>query len=226
MTSKKSGMSMIKPVEILDNADKLTTRDFVDEFGDSAFESAMANVPQGAGPGVETGLQAVINTAKDLMREREMQALSRLDVLKEQTDSLGRCVFLASQIYENAPIPDHAYQLSALASAFNASMAQVDKMNDPVQTYNQMSELMETMFREFVSKMAFGIDRIKKDLGKQNPEMVNSINAHFERMLREMSPDTSNNYDKLQSELRKILGIKQRKAGQGTDSKGSKPSGG
>lgn len=226
MKDKKTGMSLVKPVEILDNADKLTTRNFVDEFGDSAFESAMANVPHGAGPGVETGLQAVINTAKELMLEREMNALSRLDILKEQTDSLGRCVFLASQIYENAPIPDHAYQLSALASAFNASLAQVDKMNDPVQTYNQMSELVESMFREFVSKMAFGIDRVKKELCRQNPEMANAINAHFERMLREMSPDTSDNYDKFRSELRKILGIRQRKPGQGADPKGSKPTGG
>jgi hypothetical protein len=225
MKDKKTGTSFIKPVDIIENADKLTTRDFVDEFGDSAFESAMANVPAGAGPGVETGLQAVIDTAKELMREREMNALSRLDVLKEQTDALGRCVFLASQIYENSPIPDHAYQLSALTSAFNASMAQVEKMTDPVQTYNQMSELMESMFRGFVSKMAIGIDRVRKDLGKQNPELTNSINAHFERMLREMSPETASDYDRLQSELRKILGIKQSSKGQGAAPKSSKPTG-
>jgi hypothetical protein len=224
MTNKKhkpAGLT-IHPVEIEGNADRLSTRDFIDEFGDSALASAMSNLPATAPnpQSMEGGLQAVIEVAKDLMREREANALSRVDVLKEQTDSLGRCVFLASQIYENSPIPDHAYQLSALTSAFNASLAQVEKMNDPVQTFNQINDLMEAMFTEFVSKMAVGIDRVRKDLGKQNPELVNSVNAHFERMLRDMSPETSANYDKLQAELRKILGIRQKKPGNGSNSQG------
>ena len=220
--NKPAGLS-IKPVEIEDNADRISTRDLVDEFGDSAFTTAMSNLPATAPQGMEGGLTAVIEAAKDLMREREANALSRVDVLKEQTDSLGRCVFLASQIYENSPIPDHAYQLSALTSAFNASLAQVDKMSDPVQTYNQLSELMEAMFTEFVSKMALGIDRVRKELGKQDPEMVNSINSHFERMLRDMSPETSQSYDKLQNELRKILGIRQKKPSDGSNPKGGTP---
>jgi len=226
MTNKKhkpAGLS-IQPVEIEDNADRLSTKDFIDEFGDSALASAMSNLPTTSNSAsMEGGLQAVIDAAKDLMREREASALSRVDVLKEQTDSLGRCVFLASQIYENSPIPDHAYQLSALTSAFNASLAQVEKMNDPVQTFNQINELMEAMFTEFVSKMAVGIDRVRKDLGKQNPDLINSVNAHFERMLREMSPETSANYDKLQTELRKILGIRQKKPGNGSNSQSGQP---
>lgn len=220
MKKAKSGLDLIKPVEIVDNADRLTTIDFVEEFGDSAFESAMANVPASAGAVVETGLQTIIESAKELIKQREINSLSRLDVLKEQTDNLGNCVTIASEIYMSSPIPDHAYQLSALTSAFNASLSQVDKMQDPVQVFNQISDLMESMFREHVSKMAVGIDRIRKDLGKQHPDMVDSVNAHFMRMLKEMSPETAANYDKLQSELRKILGIKQRPKGQGPDPKG------
>lgn len=216
MTKKK-----ITPVEIQDNADRIATRDFVDEFGVEAMGSALSHLPEKATKeDVSTSLQAVIEGAKDLIRQREAEALTRLDVLKEQTDALGNCVFLASKIYESMPIPDHAYQLSALSSAFNASMGQIDKMQDPVVLMNQINELLESMFRDVIKQMANGIDRIRKDMVDKHPEMVHQINTNFERMLKEISPDTEERYDRMQSELRKILGIRQRKKGTGSDREG------
>lgn len=203
--NKKPRILNITPVDIQDNADKTS---FADEFGDSALIEATANLPKGAGPIAEMGLQAIIEGAKEIIKERKQEALSRIDILKEQTDSLGDCVTIASQIYFNAPIPDHAYQLSALTSAFNASLSQVEKMQDPVTVYNQINELMGTMFRDVVTKMSINIDRMRRDMGAKNPEMVYQINANFERMLKDISPDTQDAYDHLQSELRKILGIK------------------
>lgn len=206
---KKTGIEMIKPVEIVDEADQISTQSFIDEFGDTAMEAAISHMPSKSSEGSD--LQTIIDNAKDLIKKREMESLSRLDVLKEQTDSLGSCVTIASEIYMNSPIPDHAYQLSALTSAFNASLSQVEKLNDPVMTYNQISEVMEAMFREFVSRMAGGIDRIRVDIGKQNPQMIGVINAHFERMLKDVSPDTAESYEKMQDEVKKILGIKKGK---------------
>lgn len=205
MSDKKPRILNIKPVDIQENADRIS---FADEFGDSALVEAKALLPSGAGPQAEMGLQAIIEGAKQIIKERKQEALTRVDILKEQTDSLGDCVTIASQIYMNAPIPDHAYQLSALTSAFNASLSQVEKMQDPVTVYNQINELMSTMFRDVVTKMANNIDRMRKDMGNKNPEMVYQINANFERMLKDISPEVEENYEHLQSELRKILGIR------------------
>jgi hypothetical protein len=195
----------IKPVEIQGDVDRIS---FTDEFGDTALIEATAHIPKSASPTAEMGLQAIIEGAKEIIRERKQEALSRVDILKEQTDSLGDCVTIASQIYMNAPIPDHAYQLSALTSAFNASLSQVEKMQDPVTVYNQLNELMGTMFRDVISKMSINIDRIRRDMGNKNPELTTQINANFERMLKDISPDTQEAYDNLQSELKKILGIR------------------
>lgn len=203
--NKKPKTLNIKPVDIQDNADRMS---FADEFGDNALVEATAHMSKAAGPGAEMGLQAIIEGAKEIIKERRQEALSRVDILKEQTDSLGDCVTIASQIYMNAPIPDHAYQLSALTSAFNASLSQVEKMQDPVTVYNKLNELMGTMFRDVVTKMSINIDRMRRDMGTKNPEMTHQLDANFQRMLKDISPDTQEAYDNLQSELRKILGIK------------------
>lgn len=218
---KKAKIAMITPAEIEDSADRIGTKDLVDEFGATALSSAIQCIPSKAQnkEGIETNLQMVIDNAKELMRRREDEALTRLDVLKDQTDSLGRCVFIASQIYENSPIPDHAYQLSALSSAFNASLGQVDKMQDPVGLMNQINALLESMFRDVLRNMSVGIDRMRQDLITKHPEMVSQINSNFERMLKEISPETEERYERMQSELRKILGIRQRKK-SGDENKG------
>lgn len=199
------GISNIKKVEIQENVDRMQ---FSDEFGDNALVAATSHMPKAAGPGAEAGLQVIIDNAKEIIKERRKESLSRVDILKDQTDSLGDCVTIASQIYINAPIPDHAYQLSALTSAFNASLSQVEKMQDPVTMYNQLNELMATMFTDVMSKMSINIERIRRDMINKNPDVVHQLNANFERMLKDMSPETQSSYDNLQSELRKILGVK------------------
>ncbi len=205
MNEKKPRVLNIKPVDIQDNADRMS---FEDDFGDNALTTATAMLPSGASPQAEMGLQAIIEGAKQIIKERRAESLSRVDILKEQTDGLGDCVTIASQIYLNAPIPDHAYQLSALTSAFNASLSQVEKMQDPVTTYEQLNELMAMMFKDVVTKIANNIDKMRRDMGNKNPEMIHQINANFERMLKDISPDVEENYERLQSEIRKILGIR------------------
>lgn len=213
MVTKKSKLN-IKPVEIVDDSDKMS---FIDEFGETALVQATNNLSPNAGPNVENNLQTIIEGAKEIIRERNSQALTRLDILKEQTDSLGNCVTIASHIYQNSPIPDHAYQLTALASAFNASLAQVDKMQDPLNVYNELNSLMATMFTEVIKKMVINIDRIRKDLSSKNPEVAKQIQENFERMLKDISPDTEASYEQMQHEIRKILGIRKSGKSQKSD---------
>lgn len=216
------GKSKIKPVVIEDGVDTMSTSDFVDEFGAAALESANNFLPASANKdGVQENLQMVIEVAKQLTLERRSQSLTRLDVLKEQTDSLGDCVSIASEIYKNMPIPDHAYQLSALASAFNASLSQVDKMQDPVDVLNQINEQVMTMFNRFLKDLALEIDRVRKEFKGQYPGRETHIDESFNRMLKTMSPNTQELYDGLQSELRKILGIKRSSKAKGADREGS-----
>lgn len=217
MSEKKTRTLNIKPVEIMDNSDRMS---FEDEFGDNALTTATSMMPANAPQGAEQGLQAIIEGAKALILERRQEALSRVDILKEQTDSLGDCVTIASQIYLNAPIPDHAYQLSALTSAFNASLSQVEKMQDPATTYEQLNELMASMFRDVVTKIATNMDRMRKDMGAKNPEMSHQINANFERLLKDISPEVEENYERLQSEIRKILGIRKSSKSKSSNKEG------
>lgn len=204
----------IKPVEIVESSDRMS---FVDEFGENALVQATSNLSPNASPAVENNLQTIIEGAKAIIRERDSQALTRLDVLKEQTDSLGNCVTIASHIYQNSPIPDHAYQLTALASAFNASLSQVDKMQDPLNTYNELNALMATMFTEVIKKIVINIDRIRKDLSSKNPDVAKQIQESFERMLKDISPDTEASYEQMQHEIRKILGIRKSGKSQKSD---------
>lgn len=133
---------------------------------------------------------------------------TKRDVLETEVDSLATCVALAAEIYKDAPIPDNAYQLSALTNAHNSALSQLEKMKDPQVILSDLEKHIRDMFTNMIQALIGEIHKTKHEFNRTRPEDKATVEDQFSRMLDAIQPQTQVLYDGLQEKLKSILGIK------------------
>lgn len=173
---------------------------------------SIANVPKPPGKGGKGGGGTmdlvVINEARRLIESRREEATSDLAMLRIQTDSLSECVQMAAEIYKHMPMPDHAYQLSALTTAYNSSLAQAEKMKDPELILESIEGVIEEMFTSLLKSLAMEINKTKTQMQRLYPDSTVAIDDLMDRMLSAISPESQRLYEQLSTKLHKALGVK------------------
>jgi len=133
---------------------------------------------------------------------------SRREVLEVEVDTLAECASLAAEIFKQSPVPDNAYQLTALTSAHNTAINQLEKLKDPTLVLGDLERLIRKMLVEVVQTLALEINKAKVDFTNLYPKDALTINEVFSRMLDAIQPQTSAMYDELHKSLKGILGLK------------------
>lgn len=181
---------------------------------------SIANVPKppgmrgkgGGGGGGHMDL-VVLEQARQLIESRREEATSDLAMLRLQTDSLSECVQMAAEIYKHMPMPDHAYQLSALTTAYNSSLAQAEKMKDPELILDSIESVIEEMFTSLLKAMALEINKTKSEMQRLYPDSRVAIDDLMNRMLSAIAPESQRLYEELNNKLCKALGVKPKNNG-------------
>ena len=150
----------------------------------------------------------VIDQARKMIEARRNEATSDLAMLRIQTDSLSECVQLAAEIYKNMPMPDHAYQLSALTTAYNSSLAQSEKMKDPELILESIENVIQDMFTSLLKSLAMEINKTQTEMQRLYPDSKIAIEDLMDRMLSAISPESQRLYEQLSTKLYKALGVK------------------
>lgn len=175
---------------------------------------SIANVPKPPGKGKNGGGVTMdlvaISEARRLIEERKGEATSDLAMLRIQTDSLSECAQMAAEIYKQMPMPDHAYQLSALTTAYNSSLAQAEKMKDPELILSSIEGVIEEMFTGLLKSFAGEIGKTQSEMQRLYPDSKVAIDDLMDRMLAAISPESQRLYDQLHTKLSKALGVKPR----------------
>lgn len=218
------GLGDSKPMEEKGgaSADKIRTKSRPKEPPkkiEDILGKSIANVPKppgrgkgGKGGGVTVDLVA-IQEARRLIEERKGEATSDLAMLRIQTDSLSECAQMAAEIYKQMPMPDHAYQLSALTTAYNSSLAQAEKMKDPELILGSIEGVIEEMFTGLLKSFAAEINKTQSEMQRLYPDSKIAIEDLMDRMLAAISPESQRLYDQLHTKLSKALGVKPRDSG-------------
>jgi len=152
--------------------------------------------------------QDELNTIQSLVEGRLSQCSTHRDILEMEVNTLAECVGVATEIYKKYPVPDNAYQLAALSNAHKVTLHQLEKMKDPKLIVGDIEFQIRLMFMEIIKSMAIEIDKTKREMTRHAPEHKTTLEDLFGRMLNAIQPETQKIYDNLQSNLRKILGIK------------------
>jgi hypothetical protein len=136
------------------------------------------------------------------------QCSTHREVLELELNSLAECVGVATEIYKKSPIPDFAYQLAALSNAHKTALQQLEKMKDPKLIVTEIEGQIRFMFMDIIKAMAIEIDKTKKEMVRIAPDHKTTLEDLFGRMLNAIQPETQKIYDNLQTNLKKILGIR------------------
>jgi hypothetical protein len=133
---------------------------------------------------------------------------SNVDVLNYSMEKLSECVAIATAHYRVKPVPDNAYQLAALTSAYNNTFALLDKQKDPVQTIDEISRYIKTAFMKILHSMALAINTTKGELLGKYPDDRPTVEDSFGRMLESIQPSSQDIFNDLEMFLKSTLGIK------------------
>ena len=174
----------------------------MNEFGESIPEVIEDHLP------AEAPNTALIQQYRQQAAQIVAQATSRRGVLEAEVDSLGECVAMAAQIYQDHPIPDNAYQLAALTNAHNSALSQLEKMKDPKVILEECENHIKGMFTQVLKSLIVEIDKTKKELHRIYPTDKATVEDQFNRMLTAISPEAQKLYDTLHESLKKTLGIR------------------
>ena len=181
----------------------------IDEFlGDSAPLPKPIRFPK-----TNTGEQKpvdpnVVEEYKTRIKEALGKCSSHHDILELKATYLAECMGIASEIYKKEPIPDNAYQLSALANAHNSVLTQLDRMNDPKELLGNIEVKIKEMFTTVIKALMIEVEKTKREFSISHPEDRATIDDYFTRMLSAIQPETQKIYDGFQNTLKTILGIK------------------
>lgn len=170
--------------------------------------ASLPKPPKGGNSGGGKMDLKVIDEARRLIETRKEEATSDLAMLRLQTDSLSECVQLAAEIYKNMPMPDHAYQLSALTTAYNSSLAQAEKMKDPELILDSIEDVIRDMFTSVLKSLAMEIQKTQTEMQRLYPDSRIAIEDLMNRMLSAISPESQRLYEELSIKLCKSLGVK------------------
>jgi hypothetical protein len=146
------------------------------------------------------------------IRDRVIQKLStcktQREALEMEVNALSECVGLAIEIFNDKPVSDNSFQVTALVNAHKAALGQLEKMKDPTMILTDIEIHIRTMFTAVVKALAFEIDKTKRELLLQFPDEKATVEDMFARMMNSIQPETQNIYADLRSALKKILGIR------------------
>jgi hypothetical protein len=186
-----------------ENVDQTVESNVIDVIS-HVVSTDLAVVP----PKPEISPQAVVRVADYKVIDRLVNCSSDRDVLALQVEELGQCVALATDIYKVFPVPDNAYQLSALTSAFNNSLVQLNKLQDPKEQLAKVNQLIQGMFITLVQSLSGEIEKTKREFRRKYPNDTATIEDAFKRMFESIQPESKNLYDNLNNQLKLALGIK------------------
>lgn len=131
-----------------------------------------------------------------------------VEVLQHELKNLAECVAIATEIYKDKAVPDHAFQLSALSAAFNNTYSLLVKQKDPKIMSEELAGLIKGMFLKIVHALALEIDKTKKDLIARYPDDRATVEDHMVRMLESVQPETQRVFEGYENAVKKILGIR------------------
>lgn len=146
------------------------------------------------------------------IRQRVTDKLStcktQREALELEVNALAECVGIAIEIFNEKPVSDHSFQLTALVNAHKSALSQLEKMKDPEIILTEIEIHIRTMFTAIVKALAFEIDKTKREVLLRFPEEKATIEDMFARMMNSIQPETQNIYGDLRMALKKILGIR------------------
>lgn len=202
--------SKSKPSTTSKKTSKKKNKDIKDPLGDSI--AAIPKPPGKKGKGNEPAMDlAVVEEARKMIEARKAEATSDLAMLRLQTDSLSECVQMAAELYKNIPLPDNAYQLSALTTAYNSSLSQAEKMKDPEVIIEDLEDIIKEMFTSLLKSLAMEIKKTQTEMQRLYPEQRTAIEDLMDRMLSAIAPESQTLYDELYVKMCKALGVKPKK---------------
>ena len=147
------------------------------------------------------------------VRQEIAKRSTKRDILEMHMDDLSECVGLATEIYKQFPIPDNAYQLSALANTHKALLVQLEKMIDPYIILDKVEEAMRDMFILLVKILIDRVHEVKLEFSKRYPNDKDTIEGLFSQMADDITPAAQQMFDNLRPTLINVLGIKLKKGG-------------
>lgn len=148
----------------------------------------------------------------DLYMEEAMASLAlcttKREIVEQELNDLSICVAIATRVYKQKPLPDHAYQLAALANTHKSVLGQLEKMQDPKTILGEAEDIVKKMFMKLVKAMADEINKTKMEFAQQYPQDKVTVEDNFSRMLNAIQPETQKLFEDLNSELKEVFGIK------------------
>lgn len=160
---------------------------------------------------VNTELKNKVMKSRDQYPEASetlARCVSDVEVLQYELKSLAECVAIATEIYKDKAVPDHAFQLSALSAAFNNTYSLLVKQKDPKVMAEELAVLIKNMFTKIIHALALEIDKTKKDLIARYPGDRSTVEDHMVRMLESIQPETQRVFEGYETAVKKILGIR------------------
>ena len=133
---------------------------------------------------------------------------TKREILEQELNDLSICVAVATKVYKQKPVPDHAYQLAALANTHKSVLSQLEKMQDPKTLLGESEEIIKAMFMKLVKALADEINKTKMEFAQQYPKDKVTVEDNFSRMLNAIQPDTQKLFENLNNELKDVFGIK------------------
>lgn len=133
---------------------------------------------------------------------------TKRDILEHEVNNLAECISISTEIYKSNPVPDNAYQISALMNAYNSSLSQLEKMKDPKETMADIESIIKEIFTGIIRTMALEIENTKKEWNIRFPDERATIEQNFKKMLDAIQPETQKIYENLVPKLKNALGIR------------------
>jgi hypothetical protein len=161
--------------------------------------------------GSDAKVKYLDNVARDYVEKAKEEMIScktQRQLLEKESQMLAECSLVASMIFQKNPIPDHAYQLSALANAHRSALAQLEKMADPETNLKEISKVIRDMYMLLIQSMTSEVDKLKREFVNLYPNEKSTLDDMFRRLTISIQPETRNLFQGLDAKLKKALSIK------------------
>lgn len=149
-----------------------------------------------------------IQDMRDKVNLKLSTCKTQREALEMEVNSLSECVALSIEIFNDKPVSDNSFQVTALVNAHKSALGQLEKMKDPEVILGDIEAHIRSMFTSIVKALAFEIDKTKKELLTRFPDEKATVEDLFLRMTNSIQPETQNIYGDMRQALKKILGIR------------------